>query len=83
MLSTPSRIAHCSTVKMRLWLNGAALPIAQLGPDFAILAEPHPHHAPGAGEIEVMVDDTTDRFAVQLPAGIAEGAQRIAISATR
>lgn len=65
---------------MRLLLNGSALSIAQLGPDFAILAEAPPEHGIAQAEIEVMVDDTTDRFAVHLPVGLAAGEKRIRIS---
>lgn len=65
---------------MRLFVNGSVLPIAQLGPDFAILAEAPKHHPAMPAEIEVMVDGTTDRFSVHLPVGLAEGEKRIRIS---
>lgn len=65
---------------MRLLLNGWTLPLAQLGPDFAILAEAPRDHGVAHAEIEVLVDDIVDRFAIHLPVGLTAGEKRIRIS---
>jgi hypothetical protein len=65
---------------MQLFLNGSVFTIAQLGPDFAILADAPKAHPAGTAEIEVTVDGAADRFSVKLPVGLAEGEKRIRFS---
>ena len=66
---------------MRMFVNGSVVPVAQLGPDFVILAQPAEAHPPARAEIEINVDGATDRFAVNLPAGLVAGGKRVPISA--
>ena len=81
MITTPTRTSHSAQVEMRMFVNGSVVPVAQLGPDFVILAQPAEAHPPARAEIEINVDGATDRFAVNLPAGLVAGEKRVPISA--
>ena len=83
MNATPTRTSHSAQVEMRMFVNGSVVPVAQLGPDFVILAQPAEAHPPADAEIEITVDGATDRFAVNLPAGLAAGGKRVPISTAR
>lgn len=54
---------------MELRVNGAILPIGQLGPDFIILDQPA-DHPPTTGEITLSIDGRERRWLVSLPDGI-------------
>ncbi len=55
---------------MELYVNGYALSIGQLGPDFLILDNPT-DHPPADAEIVVWIDGRERRWKVHLPEGIA------------
>lgn len=63
---------------MQLNVDGASLPIAQLGPDFLILAESM-EGALQHGEIVLRVDSAEERWKVDLPHGLAAAGQRMPI----
>jgi hypothetical protein len=64
---------------MELHLNGHVLPIAQLGPDFLILAN-SVDHPPAEGEIAVSIDGHARRWPVRLDDGISATARQTRIS---
>lgn len=64
---------------MRLELDGVALPIAQLGPDFLILEQAIEREATNA-EIVLRVDASERRWTVSLPDGLSAAAQRTRIA---
>jgi hypothetical protein len=63
---------------MHLEVDGARLPIAQLGPDFVILAETTECRSRQA-RIALQVDSTEERWKVELPDGLAAVGQRTRI----
>jgi hypothetical protein len=67
---------------MELRLNGSALTISHLGPDYLILAEPV-DHPPTQAEIAMSVDGRESRWAVQLPAGLSATSRRTRILPAR
>lgn len=54
---------------MRLYLNGSVHVIAQLGPDFMIMADA-PTYPAAAAEISVTIDGDETRWPIRLPQGI-------------
>lgn len=82
MISSPSvQRGHSADVSMRLLVNGASLPIAQMGPDFLLLDAAGSAHPPGDASILLRVDASERRWEVRLPEGItAGGAQRVSIA---
>lgn len=60
---------------MHLLLADRRLPLSQLGPDFAILAEVV-SLPPTGGEIELIVDGNVSRWAIRLDEGITNGSRR-------
>lgn len=65
---------------MRLFINGTMLPVAQLGPDFLILATPPSAHPADHADIAITVDETEDRIAVYLPQGLIAGEDFVKLS---
>lgn len=63
---------------MHLVVDGAKLPIAQLGPDFVILAETAACRS-GHAEIVLRVDAAEERWNVELPDGLAAAGERTRI----
>jgi hypothetical protein len=61
---------------MGLLIDGAALPIAKLGPDFLVL-EALAEHPPGDAEVMVSVDGRKRTWPVYLPQGTT-GSLRVA-----
>ena len=55
---------------MQLFVNGHALKIAQLGPQFLMLDQPI-ENPPADAEILMSVDGKEDRWRVHLPDGIS------------
>jgi hypothetical protein len=68
----PRQSGYSADVRMHLTVDGEIYPIAQLGPDFIILATPV-DHPPARGEITFSVDGRVRRWPVLLPNGIAAG----------
>jgi hypothetical protein len=64
---------------MELHVNGHTLPIAQLGPDFLVLANPA-DHPPADAEIAMSIDDRESRWQVRLVAGLSAERRRTPIS---
>ena len=64
---------------MRLLLNGGALPIAQMGPDFLIL-ESATEHPPTDATIELRIDASERRWKVRLPHGLSNTSRTVTIS---
>ena len=79
MITTKADRGHSADVRMELLLNGAALRIVQLGPDFLILDE-SANHPPSDAEIALHVDGRERRWHVRLLAGFSADASRIPIS---
>lgn len=74
MLTAPAT-AHSAQVHMRLIVDGAELPIAQLGPDFLILETPV-DMAVTTAEIVLQVDASERRWPVTLPECLRAAEQR-------
>jgi hypothetical protein len=60
-------------------VNGRALPVAQLGPDFLVLRTPV-DHPPCDAEIAMSIDGHESRWPVHLLNGIQIGRRKTAIS---
>ena len=63
---------------MRLLVNGAALSITQMGPDF-LFVESAANYPPGEATIVLQVDQNERRWTVRLPDGISAGSERVTI----
>jgi hypothetical protein len=79
MVMISSQGGHSADVRMRLLLDGASLPLAQLGPDFLLL-ESSADHAPGEATIVVSIDGNERSWGVRLPEGISARSKRVAIA---
>lgn len=80
VLPISSQGGHSAQVNLSLLVNGLALPVAQLGPDFVLLHSPV-NHVPAAATVVMQVDDNERRWNVQLPKGISAGNKRVQIAA--
>ena len=65
---------------MLLLVNGGCVPVAQMGPDFLLLAEPF-DHPPANASVVLRVDETERSWNVHLPHGISAGSKRVVIAA--
>jgi hypothetical protein len=72
MASSSSYRPHSAQVSMRLLVNGSALRIAQMGPDF-LLVDSELAHGPSVAVIRMRVDASERQWEVNLPNGIAAG----------
>lgn len=61
---------------MTLLLNGQTIPIAQMGPDFLVLARPA-EHPPCVADVVLNVDGHEQRWSVRLPEGIRPEQSRV------
>jgi len=70
----------CSNrVEMKLLVNGSALPIAQMGPDFLLVSKAV-DHPPGEATIVFSVEGHDERrWQVHLPEGLSAGRERVVI----
>lgn len=83
-MSTPfssTQGGHSAFVNMQLLINGGAVRIAQMGPDFLLVDEPF-DHPPADATIVLKVDESERRWNVHLPQGISAGSERVAIAAS-
>ena len=64
---------------MLLLVNGDALSIVQMGPDFLLLEQPF-DHPPVTASVVLHVDESERRWDVHLPLGISAGSKRVAIA---
>lgn len=70
MTTTRSTNGHSADVRMRLFVNGHVLKIAQIGPQFLML-DHRIEHPPAEAEILMSVDGKEERWRVHLPDGIS------------
>ena len=70
---------HSADVRMKLFVNGLILPIAQLGPNFLIL-EKSIDHPPADAEIGLWIDGREDGWRIRLAEGIQAGQRKTGIS---
>lgn len=80
MTPMSSQGGHSAQVKMQLLVNGLAVPVVQLGPNFLLL------HAPlnlpaGDASVVMQVDQGERRWNVRLPDGSSAASCRVAIVA--
>ena len=75
-----SQGGHSAHVKMQLLVNGSALPVVQLGPDFLLLQEPS-EHPPADASVILQVDQSKRQWKVRLPQGISADSKRVIINA--
>jgi hypothetical protein len=79
MLTSFAQAGCSSRVAMQLLVNGAVLPIAQMGPDFLLLDKPA-DYPPGEATIVFSVDGSDRRWTVRLPEGIRAECERVLIA---
>ena len=77
-LATQSLTAHSAQVQMHLEQDGARVRIAQLGPDFVILAEATAIQM-HRGDLVFQVDAKERRWPIDLPHGLAGPGERTPI----
>jgi hypothetical protein len=70
---------HSAKVKMLLLVNGGAIPVVQMGPDFLLLDKPF-DHPPANASVILQVDESERSWNVHLPHGISAGSKRVAIA---
>ncbi len=73
-------ISHSATVQMQLLVNGSAIGVAQMGPDFLFI-ETASDHPPGDATLILKVDGNEQRWRVKLPKGIFSDSVRVEIAA--
>ena len=78
MLTSHPLTAHSAQVQMHLETGGARLPIAQLGPDFIIMAE-MVECVVSRATLSLCVDAEEERWPVELPDGLAAAGLRTRI----
>jgi hypothetical protein len=79
MITEQSYGAHSAQVKMRLIVNGASIPIAQMGDDFLIV-ESASDQPPGEASIFLQVDESESQWRVRLPQGISKDSKRVVLA---
>jgi hypothetical protein len=67
-------------VSIRLLVNGDAIPVAQMGPDYLFIDFPMDHQ-PGEGTVVLNVDGSESRWKVWLPDGISTKSEKVPITA--
>lgn len=65
---------------MQLFVNGTALSIGQMGPDFLLLDDGIAH-PPAEATILLRIDASEERWPVYLPDGITAGPCRVRLAA--
>jgi len=80
MIASSSQDGHSAQVKMRLLVNGASIPVVQMGPDFLLVDAPF-DHPPGDASVVLQVDQSERRWNVRLPHDISAGSKRVALAA--
>jgi hypothetical protein len=78
-MAVQKSIGHSSIVRMVLHLDGAEVPVAQMGPDFLILKETFSSSAL-EGVVTLTVDGVSEEIPVLLPRGIPATSKRIEIA---
>lgn len=67
---------HSADVSIALLINGASLPVAELGPDFLVLRVVV-EHPPCDAVVKLRVDDSEREWRVGLPEGVLVGSPRV------
>jgi hypothetical protein len=75
-MTMKNQSGHSAEVRMTLLLEGQAIRIAQMGPDFLVLDSPVEHPACIAG-VTLSVDGREQRWSVRLPEGIRPDQKRV------
>jgi hypothetical protein len=78
MITEQSYGAHSALVEMQLIVNGSAISITQMGPDFLFI-ESASDHPPGEATIVLQVDDRERQWKVRLPEGISKDSKRVSL----
>jgi len=71
--------AHSAQVEMRLLINGLALSVTHMGPDFLLIESPI-DHPPCDATLVLQVDQSERRWDVHLPVGISDESKRVTIA---
>jgi hypothetical protein len=79
MIIDSGQVGYSADVRMRLLLNGASIPLAQLGPDFVLLDAPM-DHGPCDATIVLSIDGQERRWTVRLPEGTAAISRKVVIA---
>lgn len=80
MMTSIAQKGCSNRVAMQLLINGASLPIAQMGPDFLLLGKSI-EHEPTAATIVFAVEGSDERrWQVWLPNGLVATRHRVAIA---
>ena len=78
MIAMTSNGGHSAQVKIQLLIDGGAIPVAQLGPDFLLLDAPF-DYPPGNARLFLQVDQSERRWEVCLPNGISASSSRVCV----
>ena len=78
MSAVTSNGGHSAQVKIQLLIDGDAIPVAQLGPDFLLLDAPF-DYPPGNAGLVLQVDQSERRWEVRLPNGISAASSRVCV----
>jgi hypothetical protein len=70
---------HSAQVNIQLLIDGASVPVAQLGPDFLLLDVPF-EHPPCNARLILQVDQSERQWGIYLPNGISAAENRVAIT---
>ena len=80
MLQQLSYPNHSARVDIELRLNGAVLPVSQLGPGFLILTQATDAHPPTNARLFMQVDDSGEEWPVRLPEGIRPNTRQVLLA---
>jgi hypothetical protein len=80
MIAGLSNGGHSAQVKIQLLIDGASVPVAQMGPDFLLIDAPFDCPA-GEASLILRVDQSERQWNVSLPNGMFAGSNRVAIAA--
>jgi len=75
-----SQGGHSALVNIHLLVNGASLPVAQMGPNYVFIDAPVDHRS-GEATLVLKVDQSESRWKVWLPDGISAKSEKVSITA--
>jgi hypothetical protein len=79
MIADQNHGAHSAQVEMQLVVNGSALSITHMGPDFVLLESPA-DHLPCEATVVLQVDQNERRWEVRLPEGMSKSSSRVTLA---
>jgi hypothetical protein len=79
MIALDIHRSHSADVAIHLLINGNALPVGQLGPDFLLLRGVA-DHPPCDAVVKLRVDDVERQWKVRLPEGISPVSNRVKLA---